>query len=334
MARRFGRLVSSAVVAAVMLAAWGSAAYAAAAPDAIRAAGPAAAAPVVLKIRIVGLGTVTSTPAGLTCSSRQQPCEATFPSGSQVTLNTVGEPGTPGWVWHAWNPEGACANVQTPTCSITLNSAFTEIGVLLIGMNYGGARFRASWRGNTLRGNLVVQGAVSHEANVGATMISAAGKRRNLGVASRVPAGEFTRTFPLPRAGFGPGPYRIQLESFVVGRQLPAQTYTRVNLPAPREGYLARAWVSSIGSRAAVRRLPRRSPGATAHFVFAFRPARGSRITTSWFLGGRALGTVRKAISTEVVSSVILPGGLPNGNYRCVLKVRGRTLSTVRVRIG
>jgi hypothetical protein len=72
-----------------------------------------------------------------------------------------------------------------------------------------------------------------------------------------------------------------------------------------------------------------------AHFVYVTKPFRGSSVTVSWFLGSRALGTVRKIrwkpiVTTDVQSAA----GLPSGRYRCVLRARGRVVSEVSVRVG
>ncbi|MEZ4404644.1 MAG: hypothetical protein R3B06_31780 [Kofleriaceae bacterium] len=74
---------------------------------------PDAAAPVILTVTRTGAGTVTSTPAGLTCGPT---CAAMFPAGTQVTLTAVADAGASftGWT-------GACTGAQ-PACTFTLTA--------------------------------------------------------------------------------------------------------------------------------------------------------------------------------------------------------------------
>jgi hypothetical protein len=66
-----------------------------------------------LAVNITGSGTVTSSPAGISCSSN---CSASFASGTQVTLTATA---AGGWKFNGWS--GACSG--TGTCSVTMNSA-------------------------------------------------------------------------------------------------------------------------------------------------------------------------------------------------------------------
>ncbi len=61
-----------------------------------------------------GEGTVTSSPAGIYCSSA---CSAGFDEGSSVTLTEITAPGS---AFAGWN--GACAGTA-PTCSVTMSAA-------------------------------------------------------------------------------------------------------------------------------------------------------------------------------------------------------------------
>jgi hypothetical protein len=61
-----------------------------------------------------GGGTVTSTPAGIACVQGGSSCTATFPYGSQVTLNA-----TTSGVFTGWT--GACSGVSA--CTVTLDQA-------------------------------------------------------------------------------------------------------------------------------------------------------------------------------------------------------------------
>jgi hypothetical protein len=69
-----------------------------------------------LSATVVGSGTVTSTPAGLTCASWT--CAANFPSGSIVQMSAA--PAT-GWSFNGWS--GACTG--TLSCYVSMTSART-----------------------------------------------------------------------------------------------------------------------------------------------------------------------------------------------------------------
>ena len=98
--------------------------------------GPAQAQTVTLSIRsfIDAKGTVTSSPAGISCTTAKynpvEPCSATFPVGSVVTLTAVpGEQNTlQGWTGGVCNEVGACQGAKicadTETCQVTLTHDF------------------------------------------------------------------------------------------------------------------------------------------------------------------------------------------------------------------
>jgi len=63
----------------------------------------------------VGQGRVVSTPEGLDC---QGVCLEHFPQGAGLTLSASA---AEGWIFAGWN--GACASVETPSCTLTLDHA-------------------------------------------------------------------------------------------------------------------------------------------------------------------------------------------------------------------
>jgi hypothetical protein len=75
-----------------------------------------------LSVTISGSGTVTSSPAGITCSSGT--CTANFNYGSTVTLN-----GSSTSVTFA----GGCSSSGTGTCSITIPAAATAVTAAFCG---------------------------------------------------------------------------------------------------------------------------------------------------------------------------------------------------------
>jgi hypothetical protein len=95
-----------------------------------------------------------------------------------------------------------------------------------------------------------------------------------------------------------------------------------------------RAFASSIRNGPATLRLPGRRTQAHATFVFASRPKRGP-IVARWFLpGGKPLAGVAKANAPRIGSVVTSRSGLPKGRWKCELRVRGKLVAVVRVRIG
>jgi hypothetical protein len=68
---------------------------------------------VTLSVSVTGSGTVTSSPAGISCGSN---CSAGYAPGTQVTLTAA--PAS-GWKFNGWT--NACSG--TGTCSVTMNSA-------------------------------------------------------------------------------------------------------------------------------------------------------------------------------------------------------------------
>jgi hypothetical protein len=65
-----------------------------------------------LSVTVTGVGTITSSPAGIYCGAA---CTAAFSSGTQVTLN---ETPANGWVFTGWS--GACTG--TGSCVVTMNA--------------------------------------------------------------------------------------------------------------------------------------------------------------------------------------------------------------------
>jgi hypothetical protein len=147
-----------------------------------------------------------------------------------------------------------------------------------------------------------------------------------------VPSGPFERSFPLPKTGFYPGRYSISLVGTSGGAPIVARS-APARMEPPAEGIVSRAWVTA--GRGAVTRAPRGTKRLVAHFVYVAKPFRGSKVTVSWFLANRPLGTVKKIRWKPIVTTdVRSAGGLPSGRYRCVLKARGLVVYEVVVRVG
>jgi hypothetical protein len=287
--------------------------------------------PVQLTVTSSGRGSIASSPAGINCGST---CSAIFPSGSQVTLTANPEPEFP---FQGWG--GACSGTA-PTCRLTLTAAASASARFASGkVDNLAAGFRGTWRRSLYSGSLVLRGTATADVQLTARISSDSPALRSWQSAAieetfqfSVPAGPFERLFRLPRTGFYPGRYAVSLTgtsggSPIIGRSVAAR------MEPPGEGIVSRAWVT-VGGRA-VTRAPRGTKRLVAHFTYVTKPFRGSRVTVSWSLGSRALGTVKKIrwkpiVTTDVKSAA----ALPPGRYKCVLRARGLVVYEVTVRVG
>ncbi len=86
----------------------------------------APAAP-VLAMLVSGTGTITSSPAGISCGNT---CSASFTSGQQVTL-TASAPA--GWAFSAWS--GACTGAAT--CSVSMSTSRSVTATFLPTLRFG-----------------------------------------------------------------------------------------------------------------------------------------------------------------------------------------------------
>jgi hypothetical protein len=77
---------------------------------------PAAAGPIALTVTRTGNGSVSSTPAGISCGSA---CSATFTAGTRITLSATPAAGS---IFTGWSG-GGCSG--TSTCALTLATATT-----------------------------------------------------------------------------------------------------------------------------------------------------------------------------------------------------------------
>jgi hypothetical protein len=288
--------------------------------------------PVQLTVSKTGRGSISSAPGGINCGGT---CSATFPSGSQVTLTATPEQDFP---FQGWG--GACSGTAT-TCRLTLTAATSVSARFSSGKIDGlAAGFRGRWRQSLYSGSLVLRGSATADAQLTARITSESPAALRVPQARTidqtfqfsVPTGAFERLFPLPRTGFFPGRYTVTLTGTSGGAPILGRA-TTARMEPPAEGIVSRAWVTA-GSARPITRAARGTKRLVAHFVYLTKPFRGSKVTVSWFLGTRPLGTVKKirwkpVVTTDVRSS----GGLPSGRYRCVLRARGLVVSEVSVRV-
>jgi hypothetical protein len=322
MLRRGKVFVTAVVAATAAVSGLGSSGVASARPD-VSGVSPLAT-PVTLNVTKQGNGRVSSSPPGIDCGAT---CSAGFNAGTIVVLTATPVPG-----WGFWGWTGACTGPST-TCTVNLSTPTTTVQAVFIGIDGARARLQGTWRRSVLRGTLTVSGAVSHEAQLTFTLTAPGRSRRTFNLTVPAPGGSFSRSFALPGRGFFPGTYGLVIGGTILGSPFPPQQVSGLRLAGPREGVIARAWVSSLASSAPVTRLPRGTSGVAGRFLFGARPARGSRITASWFHNGRLLGTAGKPPTRTVVAVLRIPGGMPRGSYRCVLRVGRRAIAQVTVRI-
>jgi List-Bact-rpt repeat protein len=289
--------------------------------------------PVPVTVTKSGRGTVTSVPAGINCGSA---CSANFPSGSQVTLTATPEPEYPfqGWAGACTGTALTCTFTPTTATSVSARFSSGKVDELAAG-------FRGSWRRSVYNGSLVLRGTATADLQLTARIASesVAGLRSpesrliERTFEFSVPSGAFEKLFPLPNTGFYPGRYTVSLTGTSGGAPTISRS-TPARMEPPGEGIVSRAWVTAGGARA-VTRARRGTKRLVAHFTYVTKPFRGSKVTVSWSLGKRALGTVKKVRwKPIVVTDVASAAGLPSGRYTCVLKARGLVVYEVNVRIG
>ena len=96
------------------------------------------------------------------------------------------------------------------------------------------------------------------------------------------------------------------------------------------------SFASSVRNGPPALRLPGKRTQVFATFVFTVQPKAKKGIVARWFLpNGRPLPAVPKANAKRVGSVVsVRSGSLQPGRWRCELRVKGKLVAIVRVRIG
>lgn len=198
-----------------------------------------------------------------------------------------------------------------------------------------GARFTAVWRQSVPRGWLRVSGRLERGGRVEIALLR--GTRIALRAVLALPAGDFSRAIPL-RAGLLPGRHTVRVHEIDPSPGIAALTAAtrEAVLPAPAQGVVARAAISTTGPHgpAVVKH-----PGTAklyARFSFAARPAKGRAIVTQWFHNGVAVSRSRitRPFSPRVDALIRSSGRLPRGRWRCVISAGGAVLAATSVRIG
>jgi hypothetical protein len=137
-----------------------------------------------------------------------------------------------------------------------------------------------------------------------------------------LPDGDYRIRVPLPRTVL-PGTYRLTLT-----RPDGASTSTLV-VPPPRQGILGTASANVSPGPGG------RGTNLLARFTFAVRPEPTARITTQWVPPRRTrerFGRISRRIAGGRVLAPLGAGGrLPQGTWRCVLRVDGVVVGTATV---
>src|SRR5262249_3679998 len=145
---------------------------------------PASAQPIALTVTRTGNGSVTSTPAGISCGSV---CSATFAAQSSVALAATPAAGS---VFTGW-PGGGCSG--TGTCTVTMTGATTG--------PWGGARAAATAVGAAFAPARVAVTAVGAGAGSGTVTSAPAGITCGVTCSATFPSGSSVVLTATPAAG-------------------------------------------------------------------------------------------------------------------------------------
>jgi hypothetical protein len=287
-----------------------------------------------LLVAIQGRGVVTSAPAAIDCGSdpAHTRCSADFSAGTAVVLTAAPAEGFTFWGW-----VGACTTTQ-PRCTVPVGSSNASVTAVFTGIDIVRANFSARWRkSNFLTGAAVFEGLASHAAEFQMVLRLPNGQRFGDQITLAPPGGRFSKTFTFRRLrGVYPGTgYGLTLIGTVLGKPY-QRVFGLTGFPAPPEGVVRAAFISSAINFSPRRRFPSGTTGILAHFNFAALPRRGRQVTTTWYLNGRAIGRpARKPRARVVRTLIVVPGGrLPNGRYRCVIRAGRTIVQDTTARIG
>lgn len=231
-----------------------------------------------------------------------------------------------------WQPIPRPAAAPSPSPATPAPPAAPPV----LALSLSSARFAPTWTASRLRGSLVLAGSVSRPASLEAQVLRASGAgtpllRRSIRLAT---AGAFTRRLALAGSGLLPGRYTVRLVE-VGGGPAVASRDLRARLAAPPEGVVSSALVSTARrgrARATIGKGPR---AIFAGFRFAALPARGARLTVTWYSSARrgpiARATAPRASRIDAVLRV--RGPLPPARYRAELRTRTRLVAVARTRV-
>jgi dipeptidyl aminopeptidase/acylaminoacyl peptidase len=194
------------------------------------------------------------------------------------------------------------------------------------------ASFQPRWRESAFLGTLEVQGNVATPAT--AALALKQGDRTRWTRTLVLAAGAFVRNFKLPTTLL-PGPYVLDVTPS--GSAFSPQQ-SDLELKAPPEGVVSRAYASTNPGGVPVLRFPPQTTTVFAQFRFAALPHAGRVVTVSWYKpdGRRAGPPVRKPPASLVVSFVSgrADQALPRGTWQSVLRAGRTVVKRLRFRVG
>ena len=293
---------------------------------------PPAVEVVKLTIAVEGNGTVTG--PGINCGSD---CEEDVDAGTLVQLKA--SPGS-GSALARW--EGACANTLGDTCTLTVQTPtnararFAPAGTFQPpGVEIRRAIFEVRWAESLFKGALVIQGRVP-KADELSIRLARKSRAPSSASAALVPAktikikvrGTFKKKVKLP-ADLLPGQYSVKITSKSGLKQSGA-----INLAAPPEGVVAKAFASAAENGTAATKLTGDQRELWVRFAFAAFPKAGLPLTISWFLNGQLVAPpVQKSSGPTVASFIRASATLPKGTWQAVLQAGDRIVKTVSVQL-
>ena len=200
-------------------------------------------------------------------------------------------------------------------------------------LSLNGAAIHAHWRQSRLRGVLLLQGTDDARLALGLTLTRGA-RRWTLPGVSAGPGDFEARVSSLPPT-LVPGPYRLLVDATTGGAALPEQQF-RVEVKAPREGVVDRAWTSAPDGRP-LTVVPKTVSSLSWHFHFAAWPARGLGVKATLFGPGEKVSWIPGQIHRPTVVAKLSVRGttqLKRGSWRLVLSAGGEKATAPSARAG
>jgi WD40-like Beta Propeller Repeat len=204
------------------------------------------------------------------------------------------------------------------------------------GLALSSARFAPKWTASRIGGTLVLAGSVARPASLQAQVLRANGKGKPLLTRSvrLTRVGAFTLRLALAGSRLLPGRYVVRLVEVGSGTGLASRDLL-ARLAAPPEGVVSRALVSTaLGGRA--RPTITKGPSVLfASFRFAALPARGKRLTVTWYSSARPgpVSSAPKPRAPRVNAVLKALGPLPAARYRAELRAGTTLVAVARTRV-
>src|SRR5262249_45672922 len=153
----------------------------------------------------------------------------------------------------------------------------------------------------------------------------------------KVGGGSFRTSLSLPKRLL-PGRYAVHARAVMQGVTVPDAIHA-IRVPAPREGVVAKAYISRTRNGPAVHDVPLDTPTLYAHFEFAEGAPSQLPLTFAWYgPRGTFQGQKTKPRGRVVESHVGFPKNYPSGKKRgiwgCILRAGNIVIDDVFVRVG